>query len=98
MDVVKPVSSSRGAVSPITRATPNMMPVMMPGRAVGRTILAMVRQRGTPSASEASRSSLGTSLSISSVDRTTTGIIRIARAKVAAKPLRWKPSASTQIV
>ena len=41
---------------------------------------------GTPSAYEASRSSFGTSRSISSVVRTTTGIIRITRASDTSQP------------
>ncbi len=50
-----------------------------------------MRHLGTPRASEASRSSLGTSFSISSVERTTTGIIRMASASAPAKPDGWKP-------
>ena len=88
---MKPASSSSGAVSPDDPGHPSMMPVTMPGSAVGTTTLRIVRQRGTPSASEDSRSSFGTSLSISSVLRTTTGIIRIASASAAGKPERWKP-------
>ena len=53
-----------------------MTPVMMPENAVGSTTLTIVFHLGTPSAYDASRSSFGTSLSISSVERTTTGIIR----------------------
>ncbi len=68
------------------RATASMTPVMMPPIEVGSTTLRIVRHLGTPSASDASRSSLGTSLSISSVERTTTGIIRMASASEPAKP------------
>ena len=49
---------SSGAVSPITRARPSMTPVMMPPNAVGMTTLRMVFHFGTPSAYEASRSSI----------------------------------------
>ena len=81
---------SRGAVSPITRAIERVMPVMMPGRAVGITILAMVRHFGTPRAYEASRRSPGTSLSISSAERTTIGIISSDSATEPPIP-RWMP-------
>ena len=37
IDVVDPTVSSSGAVSPMTRATASMTPVMMPGSAVGST-------------------------------------------------------------
>ena len=56
------------------------LPVMMPLAAVGSTILAIVFHFGTPSAYDASRSSFGTSFSISSVERTTTGIMSSTRA------------------
>ena len=45
----KAVSSS-GAVSPVTRATASMTPVVMPADAVGSTTLRMVRHRGMPRA------------------------------------------------
>ena len=88
MNGLPKTSSSTGAVSPAIRATASMTPVVMPPMAVGRTTFRMVRHFGMPSAREASRSSFGTSLSISSVERTTTGIIRIARASEPAKPER----------
>ncbi|CAM5440015.1 hypothetical protein SALBM135S_06620 [Streptomyces alboniger] len=68
------------------RATESMTPVVMPPIAVGSTTLRMVRHFGTPRASDASRSSFGTSLSISSVERTITGIIRMASAMAPAQP------------
>lgn len=69
----------------------SITPVVMPPIDVGRTTLRMVRHLGTPRARDASRSSFGTSLSISSVERTTTGIIRIASAIEPAKPDGPKP-------
>ena len=63
---VKPAMISSGAVSPMTRATASVTPVMIPAMAVGRTTLTMVRHFGTPRAYAASRSSCGTSLNISS--------------------------------
>ena len=66
-----------------------------PESAVGRTTRTMVVQRGTPRAREASRSSLGTSFNISSVVRTTTGIMRSTSARQTAKPTRWKPKVPT---
>ncbi|CAM5394587.1 hypothetical protein STANM309S_04711 [Streptomyces tanashiensis] len=69
----------------------------MPPIAVGRTTFRMVRHLGMPRAREASRSSFGTSLSISSVERTTTGIIRMARAIAPAKPEGPKPSIRFQV-
>ena len=61
---------------------------MIPPRAVGITIRRMVRYFGTPSAYDDSRRSVATSLSISSVERTTTGIIKIASASEPATPDR----------
>src|SRR5690625_214304 len=51
------------------------------------TTFMIVRHFRTPSAYDASRSSSATTSSISSVDRTTTGIIRTLSAKAAAKPV-----------
>ena len=73
--VVRPAISSSGAVSPTTRAMASVTPVTMPPSAVGSTTLAIVRHFGTPRAYDASRRSSGTSRSISSVERTTIGII-----------------------
>ena len=87
---------SSGAVSPMIRASPSRTPVMMPENAVGSTTLTIVFHLGTPRAYDASRSSLGTSFSISSVERTTTGIISSTRARQTAKPTRWKPNVVTQ--
>src|SRR5581483_3720415 len=93
----KPKAVSRsGAVSPETRATASMTPVVMPAEAVGSTTEMMVRHRGTPRAKLASRSESGTSFSISSADRTTTGSMSTARANPAARPEKPWPSPSTQ--
>ena len=75
---------SSGAVSPITRARPSTTPVAMPLNAVGRTTLRIVFHFGTPSAYEASRRLSGTSLSISSVERSTIGSISSTRASETA--------------
>ena len=79
---------SSGAVSPATRATASMTPVTMPAIAVGSTTLMIVRHLGTPRAYDASRSSSGTSLSISSVERTTIGIISTDSAIEPPMPIR----------
>ncbi len=79
---------SSGAVSPMTRAIESMMPVVMPAMDVGSTTFTMVSHFGTPRANDASRSSFGTSRSISSLDRTTTGIMSTARATAPAMPVR----------
>src|SRR5439155_19380617 len=76
-----------GAVSPATRATARVVPVRMPPTVWGSTMLSVVRQRGTPSASEASRSEPGTRARISIVARATSGSIRHASANEPAKAL-----------
>ena len=76
-----------GAVSPAARATASMTPVRMPGRPVRMTTDRTVRQIGTPSASDASRSAPGTSLRISSVVRMMTGIMITASATPPANAL-----------
>src|SRR5271168_4658648 len=75
----KAVNNS-GAVSPDTRATARITPVAIPDSAVRATTDNVVRQFGTPSANDASRSSGGTSSTISSVVRVTSGIIIAASA------------------
>src|SRR5919108_807993 len=82
-----------GAVSPATRATASVVPVRMPPIVCGRTTPRVVRQRLTPSPSEASRVACGTRASTSWVARAINGIIRIARAKEPASAL-W-PWSST---
>ena len=72
-----------------------MTPVTIPEKAVGRTMRVMVIHLGTPSAYDPSRRPLGTSLSISSVERTTTGIISSTKDRHTAKPIRWKPKVVT---
>ena len=83
--------SSSGAVSPVIRATASMAPVMMPGNAVGMTTRRIVRYFGTPRAYADSRSSFGTSLSISSVERTMTGIIKMVSDSAPVNPVRSQP-------
>jgi hypothetical protein len=58
----------------------------MPDRAVGRTIAVIVRVLVRPSAVAASRSVRGTCLSISAVDRTTSGSMIMANAMAPAMP------------
>ena len=79
---------SSGAVSPMTRAMASVTPVTRPAAAVRSTTFTMVSHFGTPSAYAASRSSFGTSLSISSDARTTTGIISTASATEPTAPIR----------
>ena len=83
-----PTAISSGAVSPMTRAIASVIPEAMPAIEVGSTTLMIVRHFGTPSAYAASRSSFGTILSISSVERTTTGIISTDSATEPMKPMR----------
>ena len=88
--------SSSGAVSPMTRAMARVMPVPMPAAATGSTTFRMVRHLGTPRAYDASRSSAGTSLSISSDARTTTGVISTDSATAPPMPKRTPgPTMST---
>jgi len=65
-----------------------MIPVVMPAMEVGRTTRTIVSHFGTPSAYEASRSSLGTRRSISSEERTTTGIMSTESATAPMMPMR----------
>src|SRR5439155_7494651 len=87
MLAVAPATRITGAVSPAARAMASMTPVMMPGAAVGSTILRMVFHFGMPSAYAPSRSAVGTSRNISSADRTTVGSISTDRASEAANPV-----------
>ncbi len=63
----------------------------MPPKAVGMTTLTIVFHFGTPSAYDASRNESGTSLSISSVDRSTTGSISSTSAMPTANTERPAP-------
>ena len=68
----------------------------MPENAVGSTTFMIVFHFGTPSAYDASRSSLGTSLSISSVERTTDGDHQQDQGQARRRtPTRWKPNVVT---
>ena len=60
----------------------------MPAIAVGSTTFTMVFHFGTPSAYDASRNSFATSFSISSAERTTTGVINTDNATPPAIPVR----------
>src|SRR5664279_1078539 len=85
--LVKLAAMKIGAVSPMTRAIASMVPVTRPAMAVGSTIRVMVANLVTPSAYDASRSTEETSLSISSLERTTIGIISTDKATEAENPL-----------
>ena len=77
---------SSGAVSPAMRATASVAPVRIPPIACGRTIPSVVRQRGDPRPSAASRSEFGTSASTSIVERATSGSMITASARPPAIP------------
>ncbi len=85
---VAPAMTSSGAVSPITREIASTTPVTMPAIDVGSTTLMIVRHFGTPRAYDASRRSSGTSRNISSVERTTVGIISSDKAIEPPMPAR----------
>ena len=76
---------SKGAVSPVARATASTMPVISPVLPVLTTTLKMVFHLGTPRAIEASRSAVGTSFNDSSVVLAMIGIIIKLRAMEPAK-------------
>src|SRR5579863_5444533 len=84
-----------GAVSPVMRAKPINMPVRMPARAAFQVTLVITTQAGAPNATAASRISLPTRLSISSVVRTMIGIIRIASATLPANAEKCPIGATT---
>jgi hypothetical protein len=72
----------------MTRARPSRTPVTMPEKAVGRTTREDRLPLRHPEGVAASRSSFGTSLSISSVERTTTGIISRVSERQTKMPAR----------
>src|SRR6476646_8725209 len=75
-----------GAVSPLMRATASRIPVRMPVLAARYVIDVIIFHIGHPRATAASRRLPGTSLSISSVVRTTTGTTSSPRATEPAQP------------
>ena len=79
---------SRGAVSPIARERPRIVPVRMPGRAAGRTCPLTICQRVAPRASAAWRSELGTVRSASWVVITMIGRIKQAERQGSRKEAR----------
>ena len=87
VETMYPAVMSSGAVSPMTRAIARIEPETMPESAVRNTTLVMVRCLVTPSASDASRRSFGTILSISSVVFTTVGIMSSDSATDPSNPL-----------
>ena len=78
--------NSSGAVSPEIRATASSTPVTTPAFTARRRTIVATFQRGAPRANAASRKLLGTSASILSVVRTTTGIAISEIAKLPAQP------------
>src|SRR3569832_1941410 len=80
--------NSKGAVSPEMRATASSTPVITPALTARKRTIIATFQRGTPNENAASRKLLGTSLSILSVVRTTTGIAIKKIANVPAQPER----------
>ena len=72
--------NSSGADSPATRATPSMMPVRMPGSAVGSTTLATTWVGVQPMPTAASFIRVGTVRIDSSAVRITVGSISTASA------------------
>jgi hypothetical protein len=73
------------------------MPVTIPGSAAGTSTRNVVRQCGTPSASDDSRTPLGTRRSISSEVRATIGSISTARATPPAHAEKL-PNGNTRMV
>src|SRR5574340_1105819 len=66
--------NSSGAVSPVIRAMASRTPVTTPDLTARSVTLSDTCQRGAPTAKAASRKLVGTSFSMFSVVRTTTGI------------------------
>ena len=87
-----------GAVSPATRAMASTTPVMMPLMLAGSTTRRIVRASVAPSASEASRSSLGTKRRTSSDVVATMGIMMMPSATPPASPEKdcWGTTIKTQ--
>ena len=75
-----------GAVSPSPRLNARTKPVRIPENAVLHVTKSVVFHTGMPSASDASLTPCGTSLSTSWVVRMSTGIMRIESATIAAHP------------
>src|SRR5581483_10900339 len=86
---------SIGAVSPAARAAARTVAVITPPFACGRTMLSVVRQRGTPSPRLASRSDCGTSARTSIAERAMSGSMMIASANEPARPLWPWPRTKT---
>ena len=83
--LLKLVNSS-GAVSPATRATPRIMPVMMPCLAAGTTTVQDRARLAGAQRQRPSRSESGTARRNCSVARRPIGIIITLRAKPPARP------------
>src|SRR3546814_4389614 len=89
--------NSSGAVWPEMRASASRMPVTMPGMAERYSTCTVTFHCGTPSDSAASRICAGTSCSISSVVRTTTGSTMKASAIAPASAEKWPICATTRV-
>src|SRR5690606_39109124 len=90
--------NSSGAVSPEIRASASRMPVTMPGIAERYITCTVTFHCGTPSDSAASRICEGTSRSISSVVRNTTGSTMKASAIAPATAEKLPPACITTSV
>src|SRR5690606_36074895 len=90
--------NSSGAVSPEMRASASRMPVTMPAIALRYSTCMITFHCGTPSASAASRICTGTSRSISSVVRITTGSTMKASDSAPANAENWPPVCITYSV
>ena len=88
--------NSRGAVSPLMRATASSRPVITPLRAARRVTMVDTFQRGAPSAKAASRRLPGTRRNMFSVVRTTTGTAISDSARLPAQPEKL-PTVATAI-
>jgi len=84
-----------GAVSPVARAKAKMAPVMIPGRAAGKTTVRMAAHFPAPRASAPSRKERGTVLSDSSLALMVQGRLKSPKVSPLAKTLPPKFRART---
>jgi hypothetical protein len=88
---------SRGAVSPVTLAMLNNIPVKMPLRPAGITTFRIVLGYDTPNAKDASLKPSGMSFKVSSVEVTITGNIIKPRATPPERPEKDPMGKTTQM-
>ena len=88
--------NSKGAVSPLMRATASNRPVITPLRAARKLTMMATFQRGAPRENAASRKLPGTRRSMFSVVRTTTGTAISDKARLPAYPEKL-PTVATAI-